>query len=948
MAASSHERQSPGLLLPEDEIRAVTRRRRWLFALVLLVVGAAGFAGYVFFPSANPTADEQWAYAQNAFEAKSWPAAAIFLRNVLQERPHHSEARKLLAQVLLAQGDGAGAEKEYRHVIRMADGKRTDPVFLEALLLQEKNREVLAEADGLSDPDALVLTGYASLRLGEAKAAGDRFSRALVADPKNVRAALGQVEALAALGEREEASRRVNALAESSPRFDVQLVRGQLAMALRRPEEALPAFESAYKLRPYHPEGRIGLALVLVHSGDFERANELLTPLTEPRVTHPSAGYIRGVSAFRQRQLPLAQRMLREVLGLQPAHQEALILLSATHAHLGEREQARQLIEKVGKGAKLDARLAKIIAAVELQIGRPEQAIALIAAQDNAESDSQLAMLRGSAEFQAGRTVDALQTFQRVVVSAPEDPAANAALGAVTTAFGDPEMGMAQLEVAHELLAPAGLHRVSATLFWTYLSQGEFEKAEALVAGFARRGTDDPLDYENLRGLIAEARGDRIAARALYIKASGLGPMSAGALNRARLSMVLSDFGEAEEVYQRRAKERPGDVEAAKGLALVAIQRQQPDVAIELLQRSIATNPTAFSARVLLAQLYLRTGQVALAAGTAEQAARLRPRSVVSARLLAAVQSRQGGIADAARILEESLKHWPDSAALHFERAVLYGARGAWSQARQHLEKANTLSPNSARVQLALGRAMLRQGEVAAAQRVAVRMRAAVATELAGKLLQGEVDVQAGKYDSARTLLLDVMQSRPSVVILRKVLQLDQRLGEPERGLARLDDWLRKSPNDTNARLIKAVTLHGLGRESQAAEEYEKVLSVAPGAVHALNNLAWIRLNEDVHEAARLAKEAVRLEPNNPDFLDTYGWILVQAKQPALGLPRLQAAFAQRPSDPTIGYHLAAALHANAETDRAGEVLDALRAQQVTSSDLKALQDKIRGRATVN
>jgi tetratricopeptide (TPR) repeat protein len=64
----------------------------------------------------------------------------------------------------------------------------------------------------------------------------------------------------------------------------------------------------------------------------------------------------------------------------------------------------------------------------------------------------------------------------------------------------------------------------------------------------------------------------------------------------------------------------------------------------------------------------------------------------------------------------------------------------------------------------------------------------------------------------------------------------------------------------------------------KAAESYEASIKLDPNNATALNNFAYylsVR-KEKLNEAKLMSKKSLDIEPENPSFLDTYGWILYQ------------------------------------------------------------------------
>lgn len=76
------------------------------------------------------------------------------------------------------------------------------------------------------------------------------------------------------------------------------------------------------------------------------------------------------------------------------------------------------------------------------------------------------------------------------------------------------------------------------------------------------------------------------------------------------------------------------------------------------------------------------------------------------------------------------------------------------------------------------------------------------------------------------------------------------------------------------------------------------------------NTIAWLDiefLGADPVQAERYAAQAIRMDPDNPDILDTYGWVLVRAGRPIEALPLLERAKRLKPSIYCIDLHLGVA-----------------------------------------
>lgn len=114
-------------------------------------------------------------------------------------------------------------------------------------------------------------------------------------------------------------------------------------------------------------------------------------------------------------------------------------------------------------------------------------------------------------------------------------------------------------------------------------------------------------------------------------------------------------------------------------------------------------------------------------------------------------------------------------------------------------------------------------------------------------------------------------------------------------------------------------------REYQKARaEYQLALESGFESAQLYNAIAWVDiefLDVDPAQVEPFAARAYALDPNNPDILDTYGWVLVRAGKVQEGLPLLIKAKAKNPKIYCIDLHLGAAYLALGRPDEAVPLL---------------------------
>ena len=122
-------------------------------------------------------------------------------------------------------------------------------------------------------------------------------------------------------------------------------------------------------------------------------------------------------------------------------------------------------------------------------------------------------------------------------------------------------------------------------------------------------------------------------------------------------------------------------------------------------------------------------------------------------------------------------------------------------------------------------------------------------------------------------------QSHPNDLNVPLVVANDLAGGQGDEPKKIAEDllWrvLQQNPDSRGAIYSLAMLFQTTGRSADAAKLYQRVLSLDPNNVVAVNNLAWI-LCEDQNQyqqALELAEKGLAKEPNYVDLLDTRGMV---------------------------------------------------------------------------
>lgn len=163
-----------------------------------------------------------------------------------------------------------------------------------------------------------------------------------------------------------------------------------------------------------------------------------------------------------------------------------------------------------------------------------------------------------------------------------------------------------------------------------------------------------------------------------------------------------------------------------------------------------------------------------------------------------------------------------------------------------------------------------------------------------------------------------------TVALLRAMKPTDAQVSQAEGWIKQA---IAKSPKSMALHLHLADLYDIRGRYAESEREYRIVLKEEPGNVIALNNLAWLLVNNGNggDEAMPMIDAAVNGLGRRPDLLDTRGLVYLKLNRIDEALSDLKEATADTPT-PTRFFHLARALHVSKEKEAAKKALqDAIK-----------------------
>lgn len=482
------------------------------------------------------------------------------------------------------------------------------------------------------------------------------------------------------------------------------------------------------------------------------------------------------------------------------------------------------------------------------------------------------------------------------------------------------------------------------------LKQNKLKDARDKIAALLKQ---DPgvSEFYNLQALLEILEKNTFAAQQSYQKALQLNPknilaylglakinVEAGELEKAKdyankalvinnkniaAYFLLADIAykqknnaEVETVLLAAHEKIKGDIsaeiEVIKNLGKLYAIQKQPEKIQSLSEDLVKHYPNNSQAMSVLAGAQIVNDKKALAEQTLRQLINQEKQDINHRLLLAKLLSEQPDKEkEVLELLDQTSKIEPnDPQALAFKTAYLIKLQ-RYPEASELANKIDILFPKS---------------------------------EL-GKILKGDVFLAEKKLDKALESYQQAYKTQPNDKVLFTIVDLMNAQKKLPEAIKFLNSALEKNPKNGAIHFKLATVYQQLNDNSQAEKHYKAILAEQPDNVLALNNLAWLYLQQNNSQATELAKSAYTKSPESAAIADTYGYILVKQGQPGEGLAVLEKAAGLAPAANDIQFHLAEAYAANDNNKKAVEILETLAKVEQDFSEKKAalsLLDKLK------
>lgn len=458
----------------------------------------------------------------------------------------------------------------------------------------------------------------------------------------------------------------------------------------------------------------------------------------------------------------------------------------------------------------------------------------------------------------------------------------------------------------------------------------------ALVAEMALQQGNLSVAWEGNMKLAKATRDPRFAQRALEIGLASqqteqalisaklwhdISPRSEAASQALQLLLILQNrLPEFERLARKELANVPQDKRATLLLGIYERLSRGPDKAaiVPVFEALLKMDKLRPETQLALARAYIRAGQNNAAQRALDTTLKLKPNFALAILMLADMQ-RQAGQAEIAQALLQDfvqVEHKNHASSMQRMVQIAYQMLAQLAEDKQDFAVADQwlskvdLADLRFSSQAQRARLLIRENKFDAAKQAfsQLEQQPGLTLQQQRELLKIEVGgwIEAQAYDQA-------------------IAQLQKQLGS----------W----PKDADLWYELALVQEKLAQYDVMEKSLRLAIEYNPKMAQAYNALGYsmVERNQRLSEARSLIEKALSFMPDDPDFLDSMGWVEYRQGNLQEAKDWLQRAFKVK-SDVAIGVHLAEVLWHLGEQN---EARDLLRSMQMLDANNEMLKETL-------
>ena len=860
--------------------------------------------------------------------------ARIELKNAVQAHPKSGEARFLMGQQLLADGEPALALIELQ---RARDYQYNEslvvPLIAETMLINGQSPQVIEKFSATQLPDPVSMArlqaalAYALTVQGDTARARAAVERGLALAPKSAQALAMKVRLAAIDNDPAAAMAVAEELLAAHPGDPVAW--GLKADLLQRTPNgraaAIAAYNKALQFKPEMVYAHSTLIGMYMTDGNLDAARKQLALLKKVAPQHLDTAMFDAHLAAASGDLSRAREIFQTLLRVLPTNINVLLAAGETELKLNAPIQAEALFAKASALAPDNALARRLLAQVQIKLGQAPKALVTLAPLVDAASPrpDELA-LAALARLMNGDAKGADALYTRLSKLKPTDPQLRTVVA--VTGFGkfDEDAVFQQLRTIsnEDTGTSADMAIVSA-----YLRRGRYDEALKALTELNRKRPNEAHVHQ-MRGQVLVMKDDHAGARQSFAQALAIDENYFPTV-ASLASLDLQD--QQPEVARKRftdlLKRQPKNGQAMLALAELSIRAGEPRSAvIQRLEAAVKAAPTNADVRIALVQQHLATNNLDAALGAALAGTVAIPDNIDLLEMVGHCQLRMRQYSQALVTYGNIASQAPRSPRGYVGMAEVHLVNNDLDAAQRAIDRSFALTPDLPEAHVQAVAVALRRKQPDKALLIARSLQTARPEDATGLLLEGEVEFGRGNWNSAVAAYRKALDKPiPGIAASRLHASLMQA-GKTQEAESFAAKWLKSNPRDVAFLYFLADDSQTRGDRAGAIRRYQEVLALQPTHALALNNLAMLLIEAKEPGGLAMAKRAVQAAPNRAELLDTLAQAQASENLLKEAIETQQRAVVLEPDRHEIRLRLAQLLLQAGEKAKAKSELDRLAA----------------------
>ena len=888
---------------------AVRRRSATGLGLALGLVLALAGCG-----EQNPTAaDPPAAASVRAPNEAETMSRVIAFRNQLQKEPFSADARLGLGLALLEQADPRAAEAELSRALELGvDKNRVLPELARTWLLLGRSKDLIDVHAGtvLSNPAASAelkaALGTAYANTGRAAKARELAASALQDDPSSSRALVLQAQIALATSRVDDAVQLIErALAAHPDAIEAWDLKADLLLFVKKDRAgAVAAYEQALARNPRNLPIHSKLIATAIGAKDLATAQARLAKVIAIAPTSLPRRYFEARLQFERGDFDAARGAVMNALSEYPNDLRSLLLSAELDLMAGSTRAAEDSLARAISIAPGLTQTRHMLAKAYLRMGTPEKAQEVLEPllRSDRQNPTTLGLLADSA-LQLGRPTSATALYERAAAADPRNPRYRTALALARIGTGDVEAGFRQLESA---TATDPTVYSEMALLSARLRAGDLNAAIKVAENLVRKQPKQPLPLLTLGQLKLSAKKPD-EARQHFERAAELDRAFVPAvIALAALDLESQQPAKARQRIEAVLAQAPNNLDAMLAMAEILSRAGSPGQAVvDKLSDAVRVHPSKVRARLALINHLIQIDQAAAALVAAQNATQALADDPAIVDALGRAQLAAGESAQALGTFRRLAGLAPRSADPYLRMAETHQVRNEMNSALDAVKDAIARNPANVPARIKLTELTTATKDWRAALRSARDVQTRLPADPRGFHLEGLVHVAQQHWDPAIAAFRGAMQRGESSELVRQLHTALLAAGKTEDAKQLSQQWLAKHPKD--AFFIGYLGERAILTKDYAAAEghFRTVLQGDPDNAEAMNNLAWLMVEQSRQGAVDVARKAVARQPGRADILDTLSMALAKENQLPAAIDNQKKAVELAPGLPVLKLHLA-------------------------------------------